>query len=79
MYYFSAALHDGSPFFLFVVLAMLVALIQHEAGSNTGITHHAAHSGMGWADEPEVPRETTAQQIIFGHERRCFKDGDRAV
>lgn len=79
MYYFTTALHDGSPFVLSVVLALLVALIQQEAGSNTGITYHAAHSGMGLADEPEIPRETMAQQIIFGHERRCFKNGDRAV
>ncbi|HEY6758517.1 MAG TPA: hypothetical protein VI318_03470 [Baekduia sp.] len=77
MSFFIASLHDGSPFLVVVVLAMLVSLIQHEAGIGTGITAHPCPGGL--ADEPELPRETLAQQITFGHERRCAQRAERAA
>jgi hypothetical protein len=54
--YFIEALHDGTPWFLLAVFALLVTVAMNEAGAGSGITHHPFLTGS--ADAPEIPRAT---------------------
>ena len=67
--YFIEALHDGTPWFLLAVFALLVTVAMNEAGAGSGITHHPFLTGS--ADAPEIPRATLFQQLTLGHERRA--------